>query len=894
MKLIPLLILALIPFSVHAQQTITVPSGGNLQAAINSAPRNSRIVLEAGATFTGNFNLIDKGRCTGAESEFITITSSDPTATPAALKGYPQHDVRITSAMSARMPTLRTPNAYPALWVNRNACGYRVEHLKMTSTVGSNTIRLVGLGEENPRSITEFPAHLTFQYNVFLPPEETGEPMTAATSRRSVQSTFYLEGSHITIQYNAMQGFAGKDLDGTVPPSTNLLITTYADNMLVQGNLMEAWGYTTFVGGGSGLFADPAKTATVSNCTAMSCVFSNVNGLTPQLPIAIGVYPVTLGGVPNFYWGSTRVASVVGNTVNFTAPLCNGDNTGGNGNVCKPFDERNPAQIPSNGNPARWGGFMPRNITYRRNLITHRPEWTGFMGTADNPAGACGGKGYLELKSGQNILFEGNVFNYCDGTTVTSRNQSGADPWNNLNGLTFRSNYFKTANNPLNAYLQDGANVSDRSQDVTFDNNLGVGLHLNPGSREGYMSTNFSGGHRTRVTRNTMLFQPTHRNFVSFFPNSMTELVMRDNIFTAAPNGCFDMSSGQEQGALITKCWPGADVQGNVLVMTGNWRLDEIQHWWTNHFPNNTIVPSVTGVGFVRPDAGLTAAGNYDLLPASPYRGKGVNYTELTAALGFDPRTNQPAPSPTPTVAPTPLPSPTMSPTPVSSPTPQPTPVSSPTPQPTPTATPGVPGFVSIVRVLVREGENPVAGATVTVGGQSMVSRETDGYAWFDQKPTALGAVIAVAKEGYDFPQATVVEGTVEQLYFIVGRKVSQPSPTPVPSPTVAPSPSPSPPVPVPSPTPPPLSCEMAVTPPVMARWSSGVLKVSLTAPLPQTFTLAVRSDSGQVVVVPPTTQPFANVASLSAEFKLQSKNKSANVTVSGPCGAKTVMVVVR
>ena len=45
--------------------TIAVPVGGDLQAAINAANCGDEIILQAGATFAGNFILRYKGPCTG-------------------------------------------------------------------------------------------------------------------------------------------------------------------------------------------------------------------------------------------------------------------------------------------------------------------------------------------------------------------------------------------------------------------------------------------------------------------------------------------------------------------------------------------------------------------------------------------------------------------------------------------------------------------------------------------------------------------------------------------------------------------------------------------------------------------------------------------------------------
>lgn len=117
---------------------------------------------------------------------------------------------------------------------------------------------------------------------------------------------------------------------------------------------------------------------------------------------------------------------------------------------------------------------------------------------------------------------------------------------------------------------------------------------------------------------------------------------------------------------------------------------------------------------------------------------------------------------------------------------------------------------------------------------------------------------------------------------------VASPSPSPVPSPTVAPTP-----VPTPTPTPEPI-CAMTITTPVMSQWSSGVLRVNVVNSPAISYSISVKSDSGQLWVTPITPTGFVNVTSAIAEFNLQSKKKSTNVTVAGPCGSQSVMVVVR
>src|SRR5689334_22762371 len=77
--------------------TINVPSGGDFQAALNSANPGDTIVLQAGATYNtaGGFTLPNKGSST----QVITIQSSALSALPAA--GY-----RVHPTNAANMPKL--------------------------------------------------------------------------------------------------------------------------------------------------------------------------------------------------------------------------------------------------------------------------------------------------------------------------------------------------------------------------------------------------------------------------------------------------------------------------------------------------------------------------------------------------------------------------------------------------------------------------------------------------------------------------------------------------------------------------------------------------------------------------------------------------------------------
>src|SRR2546422_8499563 len=83
-------------FGVSAA-TITVPSGGDLQAAINAAQPGDTIVLQAGATYIGAFGLPNK-----QGSSYITIPSS-------SLALLPGSDQRVTPVHAGLMPRVLSP-----------------------------------------------------------------------------------------------------------------------------------------------------------------------------------------------------------------------------------------------------------------------------------------------------------------------------------------------------------------------------------------------------------------------------------------------------------------------------------------------------------------------------------------------------------------------------------------------------------------------------------------------------------------------------------------------------------------------------------------------------------------------------------------------------------------
>src|SRR5438552_1701343 len=122
-------------YALPTGPTSTVPAGGDFQAALNSAQPGSVIVLQAGATYAGNFSLPNK---TGAG--WIYIQSS-------ALTSLPAPGTRVTPAQAALMPKLIDTSGlhngsapgYPTIQTQPNAHHYRLVGLEITTnwTTGS-------------------------------------------------------------------------------------------------------------------------------------------------------------------------------------------------------------------------------------------------------------------------------------------------------------------------------------------------------------------------------------------------------------------------------------------------------------------------------------------------------------------------------------------------------------------------------------------------------------------------------------------------------------------------------------------------------------------------------------------------------------------------------------
>ena len=118
-------------------KTAQVNAGGDFQAALNQAQPGDEIVLQAGATYTGNFVLPAKG----GNGPWITVRTSN-------MAGLPKEGVRVSPQQAAAMPQVVDLNGNGAISTALGASHYRLIGLDVTvAPTVARAWALVSLGK---------------------------------------------------------------------------------------------------------------------------------------------------------------------------------------------------------------------------------------------------------------------------------------------------------------------------------------------------------------------------------------------------------------------------------------------------------------------------------------------------------------------------------------------------------------------------------------------------------------------------------------------------------------------------------------------------------------------------------------------------------------------------
>lgn len=555
---------------------IVLKRGENLQAAIDRAQYGDSIVLEAGVTYESPkgrpFTLPDKGPSTRGDADYITIRSSN-------LAGLPAEGVRVSPDNKPAMATIVANAAPTAVEVRQNAHHYKFIGIEFTNkdATGVHAYALISNQQELPQG--SHPHHIIVDRCFLHPIEETMNP---AATARSVTRGFWIDGADISLINSYVSGFGGtfRYSQGLIDSEAILVIVGPGPYHFVN-NFLEAWYANIFMGGGPRPPIAANSGTVAAGATLTSATLSSTNNLAVGDMISFAQ--------PTGERANGQVLTKDGNSVTFSS--------------LHKFDARCTCRVtatpPVAGTVATWNGQQINDVEIRNNTFNKRFEWM--------LPGLAPPKGSFEFKNGNNITLDGNTFQgYPSVLAITSRNDSGTNPWSTVNNFVMTNNKIIGYREGLVYLGKDSYSLSQQSVGLVIANNLFVpspalsdpGLHTK--------LIQLDAAKDVKIYHNTVIGNRTH---MISGQAPTTGLVLRDNIIF---NGEYGFSCFTDPGTIPT-CWPGLVMTGNVIVDNRSNNQGDP----SGYPPGNFFTDSLTGVGFID-----YQNGNYELAKGSRYKGR--------------------------------------------------------------------------------------------------------------------------------------------------------------------------------------------------------------------------------------------------------------------------------
>jgi len=186
-------------------KTWVVKAGDNLQTALNSAQRGDEVVIQAGATFTGNYTLPSKP---GSAANGWVLVRSDKSAQ------LPPQGTRVTPAHAGLMPKIVTTNSSAALATALGASGWWISGVEVT--IGANVsmnygLLLLGDGSSKQNSLSLVASDLVIErsYVHATSTSQTTRCIALNSARSAVQDSYVHECHASGFDSQAIVGWNG-------------------------------------------------------------------------------------------------------------------------------------------------------------------------------------------------------------------------------------------------------------------------------------------------------------------------------------------------------------------------------------------------------------------------------------------------------------------------------------------------------------------------------------------------------------------------------------------------------------------------------------------------------------------------------------------------------------
>jgi hypothetical protein len=211
-----------------AAATVTIRAGDDLQLALNNARPGDTILLERGATFTGNFVL--PARTSDDEREITLRTAQD--------EGLPGEGVRMTPEVAPLLAKIRSPNNLPALQAAPGTRRWRILLIHFPpNRNGLGDIIALGDGSSSQSTLARVPSFLTLDRLYIHGDPQRGQKRGIALN----SSDTTIINSHIS------------DMKGVGQDTQAICGWNGPGRYLIENNYLEAAGENIMFGG-----TDPA------------------------------------------------------------------------------------------------------------------------------------------------------------------------------------------------------------------------------------------------------------------------------------------------------------------------------------------------------------------------------------------------------------------------------------------------------------------------------------------------------------------------------------------------------------------------------------------------------------------------------------------------------------
>jgi hypothetical protein len=447
--------------SAAAAATIPVRAGDNLQTAINAAQPGDTLLLDAGATFSGNFILPVK-----PGSTYITIRTASVAG--ATLPGATD---RVLPSHSSWLAKIKSPNSAPAIATAPGSHHWRLLLLELPANYrGYGDIIQIGDGSRAQNTLSMVPHDFDLDRLYIHGDAELGQKRGIA-----------LNGAAVTIRNCYISdikavGFDTQAIGGWNGPGP----------YTIENNHLEASGENLLIGGADPGIANLVPTGVVVRSNYFTRPLSWRNPIVAD-PSGVTATAASGGSLPLGTYSYRVVAEkpVGGTSIARSAASVTATTTA-SGSVRIAW-----AAVPG----------ATQYSVYGRSAASMTRVWT-VSGTSFTDTGADGQNGTVptgpgdrwsvknlfELKNARNVTVEYNIFenNWAHAQAgyailFTPRNQEGTCTWCVVSDVTFQSNIIRNVAAGFNILGHDNNFPSQQTARITIRNNLVHGMRRSLG-----------------------------------------------------------------------------------------------------------------------------------------------------------------------------------------------------------------------------------------------------------------------------------------------------------------------------------------------------------------------------------------------------------------------------